>query len=104
VSDRLEALRAMLAEDPDDAFTRYAVAMELKGLGRRDEALAELKAVMADQPDYVPTYYQYGSLLEGEGRSDEAAQVVRAGIEVAEKAGDGHAKSELEDLLGEIEP
>ena len=102
-SDRLDTLREMLADDPEDAFTRYALAMELKGRQRRVEAIAELDTLLREQPDYVAAYYQAGGLLHAEGRTDEAVAVVRRGLEVAERAGEDHARSELAELLDELE-
>ncbi len=100
---RLKALRDMLAEDPTDAFTRYALAMDLKGLGRNAEALTEFNAVLSCDPAYLATYYQLGALLHQEGDSEPAVLVIRQGIVAAETAGDAHTKGELEDLLDEVD-
>ena len=102
-ADRLDTLREMLADDPADAFTRYALAMELKGRQRRVEAIAELDTLLREQPDYVAAYYQAAGLLHAEGRTDEAVSVVRRGLEAAERAGEDHARSELAELLDELE-
>ena len=99
---RLVSLREMLADDPDDAFTRYALAMELKGQARPDDARAELATLLARSPDYLATYFQYGSLLYQAG-DEAAAEVIRQGIEKAAQVGDAHTKSELEGLLAEVE-
>jgi thioredoxin-like negative regulator of GroEL len=93
----------MLAEDPDDSFTRYALAMELSGLGRPAEALEGFAELLRRDPAYVATYYQYGNLLAKEGRSEEACALLRDGIQRARAAGDDHAQRELEDLLEDVE-
>ena len=36
--ERLASLRELLADEPGDAFLSYSVAMQLKGLGRAQEA------------------------------------------------------------------
>lgn len=100
-NERLASLRDMLADDPDDAFTRYALAMELKGQGSTDEALAEFAEVLARDPSYLATYYQYGALLSGVDL-DKAVEVIRAGIAAAEQAGDDHTGRELADLLEDV--
>lgn len=100
---RLKALRDMLAEDPADAFTRYALAMDLKGLGRNAEALQEFNAVLDSDPTYLATYYQFGALLHQEGDSERAVLVIRKGIAAADVAGDAHTKAELEDLVDEVD-
>ncbi|MEZ6188034.1 MAG: hypothetical protein R3F62_23880 [Planctomycetota bacterium] len=102
MSDRLEALEAMLAEDPGDPFTRYAIAMELKGLGRGDDAREAFRALTVESPDYVASYYQLGRLLVDQGQDDDARPVIEAGLQVAEAAGDQHAAAELRDLLDEL--
>lgn len=94
----------MLAEDPNDAFTRYALALELKGQGQMVEALAELEGLIERKPEYLAAYYQCGGLLHVEGRSERAAEVIRQGIERAAAADDSHTKSELEDLLEDVTP
>jgi predicted Zn-dependent protease len=103
VSARLEALRAMLEDDPADPFTRYAVAMELRALDRLDEALDELAGLAKDAPDYVATYYQYARALQAKGRTDDAVAAARRGVEVAGAAGDDHTKDELEELIAELQ-
>ena len=96
---RLEALQEMLAEDPQDAFARYGLAMELRSLDQRSQALTHFAQLMGEQPEYLATYYQYASLLHGEGQNERAIEVVRQGITAAGKASDAHTVSELEDLL-----
>lgn len=103
MSDRLDALRSMLEDDPSDAFTRYALALELRSLGQTDAAIAELARLVQDAPDYVATYYQYARALQARGRAADAVSAARAGIAVAAAAGDAHTKGELEDLLAELE-
>jgi tetratricopeptide (TPR) repeat protein len=99
---RLTKLRALVEMDPSDAFSRYALAMELRGLGRADEARAELAGLIASDPDYVASYYHYARLLDDDGDGDQALDVIRQGIEAATRAGDDHARSELNDLLEEL--
>jgi hypothetical protein len=47
-------------------------------------------------------YLMCGQMLEKAGRSDEAREWFAAGIEAASKAGDGHARSELEAALSTL--
>lgn len=103
MSERLESLREMLADDPEDAFTRYAYAMELRSLERVDEALVEFARLVEGAPDYVATYYQYARALQACGRLPEAQAAARRGVDVAGAQGDAHTQGELEDLLAELE-
>ena len=103
MSDRLDTLRAMLDDDPADAFTRYAVAMELKSLGRLDEARAELQRLVDGDPEYVATYYQYARVLQALNRVPEAVAIARRGVDVAARQADAHTQGELEELVTELE-
>lgn len=101
--ERLASLQEMLADDPSSTFLRYGLAMQLKGLGRSQEALAEYEHLVREAPAYVPTYYHYAALLGEEGREEEGIAMARLGIEQAETVGNSHAKAELLDLIDELD-
>lgn len=96
---RIEALRGFLSEDPDDSFSRYALAIEYGKLGQEADAIREFETVIDKDPDYVATYYQLGKVFERIGRIEDAEKTYRAGITVAGRAGDGHTKEELQAAL-----
>ena len=99
---RLEVLQDMVRGRPTDAFSRYALAMELKGQGKNEEALREFQTLTEKNPDYVATYLIYGQLLVNVGKPDDAKKVLSRGAEVAQKAGNMHAASEISELLGSL--
>ena len=102
---RMAQIEAMLADDPDDAFLRYGLAMEHAGQGDDEAAvkvLKELIALKAGDP-YVPAFLQAGQALIRLGREPEAAAVLRQGIEAARTAGDLHALGEMQGFLATIE-
>jgi tetratricopeptide (TPR) repeat protein len=97
--DRLEALREFLREDPADPFTRFALASEHLKRGEVDEALAHFESLRNDHPDYVGTYYHLAGLYATIGRYADARATYRAGIDVASRLGDVHARAELQSAL-----
>ena len=97
--NRIEVLRGFLNDNPDDSFSRYALALEYIKLGQNDEALREFESVVKNDPGYVATYYQLGQLYQKLGQKHEAEKTLRTGITVAAKAGDEHTRSELEAAL-----
>lgn len=101
--DRLATLQEFLQDDPDDAFTRFAIAQEHAKRGDAAEALATYEALVRDQPEYVGTYYHLGALYRTLGRDDDALATYRAGIDAARAAGDAHARSELQSALLEAD-
>jgi tetratricopeptide (TPR) repeat protein len=102
-ADRLAKLLAMLDRQPGDPFTLYAVALEHKKAGRRDEALAFLDRTIQFDPGYCYAYFQKGVVLEDQGDVEGAKSAYRAGIVAAKAKGDAHALSELEGNLQMIE-
>lgn len=94
-SKRLEMLEKVIAGGAADAFVHYARAMELRSLGRLEEALGAFREVESLFPSYVPTYLMAGQVAEALGLADEARGFLDRGIERAQVAGDGHALSEL---------
>ena len=101
--DRLKQLEEMLAQEPDDAFTRYALALEFRKLGRIDESLDQFEQVIGQHADYVPAYFMIGQLLADEGRTEDAKQRLREGIAMAQRAGDSHAQGEMQDFLDSLD-
>jgi tetratricopeptide (TPR) repeat protein len=60
MSTRLEQLLEMLKAEPQDAFLRYAVALEYEVAGNLSEAIARIEALINDQPDYLGAYNSNG--------------------------------------------
>ncbi len=98
-TERLESMRQFAAQFPDNPFPQYALALELKALGRAEEAVETLAGLVARLPAYVPAYHQQGMLLDQLGRVDEARAVLTEGIARAKGSGNGHAAGEMQGLL-----
>jgi tetratricopeptide (TPR) repeat protein len=103
MSKRLEMIREMLTQKPDDSFLLYGLANEYKNLGDLTKALETYRRLMELHPDYVAAYYQCGQAYEQAGNLEDAAKTYDLGIDAARRVGDGHALSELQaarDILG----
>ncbi|WP_420456707.1 tetratricopeptide repeat protein [Rubrivirga sp.] len=101
--DRLATLESFLRDDPDDPFTRFALAQEHAKRGDAEVALAYYQGLVRDHPGYVGTYYHLGALYRALGRDDDALATYRSGVEVATAAGDAHARAELQGALLEAD-
>ncbi len=97
--DRLDQLLQFYEEDPDDPFTRFALAQEYLSRGQVDEALEFFEGLVDTDPDYVGTYYHLGKLYEELGRTDAAIETYEDGIEVAREQRDKKSLAELHDAL-----
>ena len=96
---RIDALLAFYAEDPNDPFTRFALAQEYLKAGDTAQGQAYFEGLVADQPEYVGTYYHLGKLYERLGRLPDAIATYERGILVAGRVRDAHARAELQDAL-----
>jgi thioredoxin-like negative regulator of GroEL len=99
---RRQVLEEFVAKKPDDAFSRYGLAMECVNGGDSAAANEHFRALLERNADYVPAYLMYAQMLARESRTEEARQVLSSGIVAAVKKGDQHARSEMETLLAEI--
>jgi tetratricopeptide (TPR) repeat protein len=94
--ERLKTLLEFLSQDPDDTFTRYAIATEYNNMGDTDTAQMHYEYLIAHHPDYVGTYYHLGKLYEKKSWTEKAIETYQKGMQVALKAKNMHAHSELQ--------
>ena len=99
---RRQILEEFLAKKPDDAFSRYGLALDYANSGETAAADGHFKLLLETNPDYVPAYLMYAQMLVKLARTAEAKQVLTAGISAANKVGNQHARSEMEALLAEL--
>jgi len=97
---RREMLEAFVAEKPDDTFSRYGLALEFMHSGDVASAEAQFRELLRRNSGYVPAYQMYAQMLVKASRRDEARQILTQGIAAASQAGNAHARSEMEELLG----
>ncbi len=99
MNDRLEYLRQLEKNSPDDAFVKYAMALEFVKREQNQDAHDVFKLLAEKFSDYVATYYQFGKLLENMNRANEAIAIYKTGITMATKSNDHHAANELKQAL-----
>jgi tetratricopeptide (TPR) repeat protein len=99
---RIEVLQQTLQSTPDNAFVRYALALELSRSAEPGRAWEHFAYLLDRQPDYGATYLQAGMYLIGRERKEEACEIFKKGIEINQRQGNLHAKSELEAALEEL--
>ena len=97
--DRVATFKSFIARSPKDPFPRYGLAMEYKSRGQLDDARAAFAELIEQFPEYVPTYLHAASIAVEVG---DKRDLLQRGIAAAQKAGDLHAKKELEAALAEL--
>jgi tetratricopeptide (TPR) repeat protein len=101
--NRLEHLMEFYKEDPNDAFTRYGIALEYNARKDFPNAVEWFERLRSDEPDYVPTYYMLAGVYRAVNNTAKAEEIYRAGLQAAKRTGDNHAFSELSAALEELE-
>lgn len=94
--DRVETLKSMLADDPNNTFARYGLAMEYKNSGQMESAVNEFRALLTADPNYAAAYFHGGQTLEKMGCIEEAKHFYERGVEATVRTGDAHTRSELQ--------
>jgi tetratricopeptide (TPR) repeat protein len=100
--DRIALLTEVLSQNPNDAFARYGLAMELSNAGDVDRALEEFGKLLSAHPDYTAGYFMCAQTLARAERREEARKMLGDGILSAKRTGNAHAQSEMEAMLAEL--
>jgi len=99
MSKRLEMLEQVIQAGSTDPFHHYARALELRSLGRLEDALTALEEVGMRFAAYVPTYLMAAQLAVELDRPDQARDWLSRGVDRAKDAADEHALSEITAML-----
>jgi tetratricopeptide (TPR) repeat protein len=103
MQSRKEMLEEFLAADPNDSFSRYALALELEKASDLDAAIAQLREVIVRDADYVAAYYHLGRLLAKSAQEQEALDAYRRGLDVATRIGDQKTRNEIQEAIEMLE-
>ncbi len=102
IMDRIEQLKNFLSQSPDDCFLKHALALEYGKIDDLENAHKCFEENLHFDETYLPTYYHLGQLLERMDREEEALKIYAKGMEIAHKAQDQHAYSELRSVHDEL--
>ena len=102
-SSRLDALREMLAADPNNALVRYGIANELIKAENFEEARASLLEYLSMHDDEGAAYRLLALANLRLGQVDNAREAYRRGMEVAMKHGHPSMAGEYEMALNDLE-
>jgi tetratricopeptide (TPR) repeat protein len=100
--DRIATLTEILAQDPNDAFARYGLAMEYSNQGKIEQAMEEFGKLLSAHPDYTAGYFMAAQTLAKSDRLEDARKMLGDGILSAKRTGNGHAQSEMEGMLADL--
>ena len=98
---RLAQLFKFLEDDPNDAFTLYAIATEYRKENPQ-KALEYYEKLLREHESYVGTYYHAAKLYEELGQNDVAEQTYKKGMLISRREGNMHAFSELQQAYNKM--
>lgn len=100
---KIKQLAGYIKQNPDDSFSKFALALEFIKLDKLDKARVLFESVRNNDPEYIGVYYHLGKTYELLGMDKRAAVTYREGIEVASANKDpGRTVSELKEALEEL--
>ena len=103
-SPRRLMLEQSLAEDPNDPFLRYGLAMQCLRDGDVEEGRQRLRSLIADDPDRPGRRLSAtGPVVRGDRRARKPLGHPAAGVAKAQSAGDWHAAAEMEQLIDSLD-
>ncbi len=100
---RIEKLKEIMATDPADSFSRYALALEYSGLNEPLTAIELLEELIQKDVNYISAYHQLGQAYGKLNRTQEAKQAYRKGIDLAHEQKDDKAEKEMREELEDLE-
>jgi len=101
-SVRIKMLEQFIADDPNDPFNYYALALEL-AKSDKPQAKKIFDQLISSHPEYVPSYYQAALLYLELSLNEGAVKIIEQGIIEAKKQSNTKTASELRSLLDEID-
>ncbi len=99
MTERMDAIRKMIAERGEDAFLVYSLGMELSSAGRYEEAVEQFKRCLELDETYLAAYAEAGKALRSAGRLEEAREMFAAGMDLAGRRGEPHMRDFLQQQL-----
>ena len=103
MTNRLAKLESLLAADPRDTFTLYALAQEHAKAGNSARAIEFYDRTLAVDGGYCYAYFHKAKAQAALGDAAGARATVAAGLAAAQRAGDAKALNELGSLQMELD-
>lgn len=98
---RIDNLRRMLEQHPDDPRLRFGLALEHEKLGQWDEVAEQLERYLRLTEDEGNAWGRLGAALRRTGREQEARGAYRQGIDAANRHNHPTMAAEFEEILAD---
>ena len=98
----ISRLAKAIKKDPDDTFSKFALALELIKINSVEKAQLLFEAVLKQDPEYLGVYYHLGKLYQSQGFYKKAMQLFKDGIKLASRQNELRTKSELQEAIQQL--
>ena len=102
-SIRIQRLKSLIVENPNDTFALFALAKEFEKLGELENSIQLFEKLLVIDSKYIGAYYHLGKTYEQLDEVKKALNIYEAGILVAQELNDLHALSELKNAKMNLE-
>ena len=102
MTGRIDALRSMLEQSPNDPRLHFALANEHEKLEDWEHVIEELTAYLEIADDQGNAWGRLAHALHEIGRDDQARLAYERGIDAAERHGHPSMAAEFQDALDEF--
>lgn len=98
-NDKVQKLAFNLKKNPNDSFSKFALALELLKRDQVSKAIILFESILEQDPDYLGVYYHLGKLYQQTGNAQLAGELFTKGIQLADEQNNTRTKSELSEAL-----
>lgn len=102
-ANRIKLLEQWAKENPEDPFSSYAIALELKAEGEIVKAQDRLNEICTEFPDYLPAFQMLGHIFLEQEKIEPAVKFFKDAKELAYKQDNQKAIKEINDFLMQIQ-
>jgi predicted Zn-dependent protease len=96
--DRIEALKQLLEQEPQDTMLLFGLGNEYFSLGQYAEAIPYFEEAVRVDPEYAAVYVYLARTYEETQQTDMVRQTLERGWGPAVRSGDQNLIAEIEDI------
>ncbi|MEO9257128.1 MAG: hypothetical protein ABI207_02030 [Crocinitomicaceae bacterium] len=101
--ERLNELRQLEKEDPNDPFILYAIGLELYKSDSFEAAEKQLLKIASIHTDYCPVFFKLGQWYSESDQVENALNYFNKALVIAEKENDKKAVNEIKEAIFMLE-
>ena len=86
MNSKIPTLAARIKKNPNDSFSKFALALELINIDQPTKAQLLFENIQDNDPNYVGVYYHLAKLYTEINENKKALETYKEGIKIATKA------------------